>query len=72
MTHEEFNKKAREHGIWAIGSEDSRAVEEEDEFTLLKSICNQIYIARNITLSESSIIDALEKIDRWGREENKN
>lgn len=47
-------------------------VNKEEEYNLLKSICNQIYIARNITLSESSIIDALEKIDRWGHEENKN
>lgn len=48
------------------------SIDKEEEYRLLKSICNQIYIARNITLSENSIIDALEKIDRWGREENTN
>lgn len=32
-----------------------------------KDICNQIYIARNISLDNGAIIKALEKIDRLMR-----
>lgn len=33
------------------------------QLLILKNICNKIYIARNISLSEEVIIDNLEKID---------
>lgn len=37
------------------------------QLTILKDICNRIYIARNISMSEGSIIDNLEKIDKLFR-----
>jgi hypothetical protein len=33
------------------------------QLTILKDICNRIFIARNISMSQDSIIDNLEKID---------
>lgn len=35
-------------------------------------ICAQIYIARNITLSENEVISALREIDKLYRDENHN
>ena len=43
-----------------------------DQLTILKDICNRMYIARNIALSQDSMIDNLEKIDRLFRDENCN
>ena len=37
-----------------------------------KDICNQIYIARNISLSQDSILDALKKIDILMRDKESN
>ena len=34
-----------------------------DQLMILKDICNRMYIARNITLSQDSIVDNLEKLD---------
>lgn len=39
-----------------------------EQLLILKDICNRIYIARNITLSQDSVIDNLEKIDRLFRD----
>lgn len=33
------------------------------QLSYLKNICNQIYIARNITLSNEKIVECLKKID---------
>jgi hypothetical protein len=33
------------------------------QLLILKDICNKIYIARNISMSEEQIIENLEKID---------
>lgn len=38
------------------------------QLMILKDICNRIYIARNISLSEDSMIDNLEKIDKIFRD----
>ena len=35
----------------------------EEQRTLLFDICNRLYIARNISLSQESILDELKKID---------
>ena len=35
-----------------------------------KDICNQIYIARNISMNNDSILDSLKKIDALMRENN--
>jgi len=35
-----------------------------------KDICNQIYIARNISMNNDSILDSLKKIDTLMRENN--
>ena len=43
-----------------------------DQLMILKDICNRMYIARNITMSQDSMIDNLEKIDRLFRDENYN
>jgi hypothetical protein len=43
-----------------------------DQLMILKDICNRMYIARNITLSQDSMIDNLEKLDRLFRDENYN
>lgn len=43
-----------------------------DQLNILKLICNRIYIARNITLSEESILDSLKQIDMLFRDENLN
>ena len=40
-----------------------------NQLMILKDICNSIYIARNITLSEKSIVENLEKIDRLFRDD---
>ena len=37
-----------------------------------RDICNQIYIARNISLNEESILDALKKIDTIMRDKESN
>jgi hypothetical protein len=37
------------------------------QLTILKDICNRIYIARCISMSQDSIIDNLEKIDKLFR-----
>ena len=42
------------------------------QLMILKDICNRMYIARNITMSQDSIVDNLEKIDRLFRDENYN
>lgn len=39
-----------------------------EQLLILKDICNRIYIARNITLSQDSVIDNLEKIDKLFRD----
>lgn len=39
------------------------------QLSILKRICNSIYIARNITLSQDSIVDNLEKIDKLFRDD---
>jgi len=43
-----------------------------DQLMILKDICNRMYIARNITMSQDSMIDNLEKLDRLFRDENYN
>lgn len=35
----------------------------EQQLSILKDICNAIYIARNISLSQDCIVKELEKID---------
>lgn len=35
-----------------------------------RDICNQIYIARNISMNNDSILDSLKKIDALMRENN--
>jgi len=37
------------------------------QLTILKDICNRIYIARNISMSQDSIVDNLEKLDKLFR-----
>ena len=37
------------------------------QLTILKDICNRIYIARNIAMSQDSIVDNLEKLDKLFR-----
>lgn len=37
------------------------------QLTILKDICNRIFIARNISMSQDCIIDNLEKIDKLFR-----
>lgn len=34
-----------------------------NQLTILKDICNRIYIARNISLSHESVLENLNKID---------
>ena len=54
---------------------DLKRIDEYDSLTqlmILKDICNRMYIARNITMSQDSMIDNLEKIDRLFRDENYN
>ena len=54
---------------------DLKRIDKYDSLTqlmILKDICNRMYIARNITLSQDSIVDNLEKIDRLFRDENYN
>jgi hypothetical protein len=54
---------------------DLKRIDKYDSLTqlmILKDICNRMYIARNITLSQDSMIDNLEKIDRLFRDENYN
>lgn len=55
--------------------EDLKRIDNYDSLTqlmILKNICNKIYIARNISLSNESVIDNLEKIDKLFRDENYN
>jgi len=40
------------------------------QLTILKDICNRIYIARSISMSQDSIIDNLEKIDKLLRSDD--
>ena len=40
-----------------------------NQLMILKDICNSIYIARNIALSQESIVDSLEKIDKLFRDD---
>jgi hypothetical protein len=54
---------------------DLKRIDKYDSLTqlmILKDICNRMYIARNITMSQDSIVDNLEKIDRLFRDENYN
>ena len=54
---------------------DLKRIDKYDSLTqlmILKDICNRMYIARNITISQDSIVDNLEKIDRLFRDENYN
>jgi hypothetical protein len=54
---------------------DLNRIDKYDSLTqlmILKDICNRMYIARNITMSQDSIVDNLEKIDRLFRDENYN
>ena len=54
---------------------DLKRIDKYDSLTqlmILKDICNRMYIARNITMSQDSMIDNLEKIDRLFRDENYN
>mgnify|MGYP000483179819 FL=1 len=54
---------------------DLKRIEEYDSATQLKiltNICNRIYIATNITMSQDSIIENLNKINRLFRDENYN
>lgn len=54
---------------------DLKRIDEYDsanQLMILKDICNAMYIARNITMSQDSMIDNLEKIDRLFRDENYN
>tara|TARA_R110000772_G_scaffold249530_2_gene363911 strand:+ start:61846 stop:62256 length:411 start_codon:yes stop_codon:yes gene_type:complete len=44
----------------------------EEDYDLLKTICNKIYGARNYTLDGNAVSKFLVEIDNWGREENKN
>jgi hypothetical protein len=44
----------------------------EEAFQTLMSICNKIYIARNITLSNDSILEQLKMIDKLFRTTNDN
>ena len=39
-----------------------------EQLTILKDICNKIYIARNISLSHESIVENLERIDTLFRD----
>jgi hypothetical protein len=41
-----------------------------DQLILLKEICNTIYIARNISLSEQTIIDQLKRLDQLFRDKD--
>ena len=54
---------------------DLKRIEEYDSATQLKiltNICNRIYIATNITMSQDSMIENLNKINRLFRDENYN
>ena len=55
--------------------EDLKRIDEYDSLTqlmILKDICNAIYIAVNITMSQDSMIENLNKINRLFRDENYN
>ena len=54
---------------------DLKRIDEYDSTTQLKiltDICNRIYIATNITMSQDSMIENLNKINRLFRDENYN
>ena len=40
----------------------------DEQLTILKDICNKIYIARNISMSYETIIENLEEIDKLFRD----
>ena len=40
-----------------------------NQLMILKDICNSMYIARNISMSEEIIVDNLEKIDKLFRDD---
>lgn len=42
----------------------------DEQLAILKDICNKIYIARNISLSNVTIIENLEEIDRLFRDKD--
>ena len=44
----------------------------ETQLKILTDICNAIYIATNITMSQDSMIENLNKINRLFRDENYN
>ena len=44
----------------------------ETQLRILTDICNRIYIATNITMSQDSMIENLNKINRLFRDENYN
>jgi hypothetical protein len=51
---------------------DLKSINKYDSLTqlmILKDICNRIYISRNITMSQDSVIDNLEKIDKLFRDD---
>ena len=51
---------------------DLKSINKYDSLTqlmILKDICNRMYIARNITMSQDSIVDNFEKIDRLFRDD---
>lgn len=49
-----------------------KSISREEEYDLLKAICSTLYIARNITHSETLFEEALSLLDKWGRDENTN
>jgi hypothetical protein len=51
---------------------DLKRIDKYDSLTqlmILKDICNCMYIARNITMSDGSMVDNLEKIDKLFRDD---
>lgn len=44
----------------------------KDQLNILMLICNRIYIARNITISEDGVKEGLKMIDKLFRDENTN
>lgn len=54
---------------------DLKRIEEydpKDQLNVLMVVCNKIYIARNITLSEDGVKEGLKMIDKLFRDENTN
>ena len=48
------------------------AYDSATQLKILTDICNRIYIATNITMSQDSMIENLNKINRLFRDENYN